>query len=499
MRPTFNSFCSALALTFLLSAVGCSSDSGGAQDVAAQPDNSQEQDLAATDLITGDTEEDTASDNVAPDQTTEDQATPDLVETVDDAGGDTENDGDTSCAGLDCTATCATDEDCAPGHTCAFTHQGCCSECQPQCDICLLQAGDFCAVLPAPEGCEVGQIAVAELGTCWFEVTYTGVDGVDTVLQNGCDDNVVNLPVNGCSLEFRNETADFEVACNWCGEVLYQKEACSCQPDCEGKSCGPDGCGGECGTCQDGCTCTAEGQCAGCDQLIPLEPLCVHFPTVVPAGGMFPIAVFGIPGCTPFDDYEVTASGFDITVTLLGLSSADPSCEPLSGCTEEASRYLGLVMLDAPNPGSYKVTVGQHTGTVIASGGIIESPACIDDCPATDLASLDWTLAAFSQVAPADLCLQPSSADWLGLDADITGSCQEYLLGAIAALPSTPVFHCTDNRLLFGTDAPYWMEATLCNWSDAGSERVLLGVIQEDFAPGLLPAQAFLVKGSPVQ
>lgn len=404
------------------------------------------------------------------------------------------------CESYECLSECSTDYDCEMGYYCIQWGDGCCAECKPQCEICYLEAGEYCAVLPAPGGCEVGSISVTEAGPCWFEITYTGQDGVDILMQNGCMDFVANLPVNGCSMEFISTTRTFEVACNWCGEVVYDADACSCIPDCEGKQCGPNGCGGVCGSCEVGGTCTEGGLCAGCDSLVELQPLCVHFPTMVQAGGEFAVAVYGDPGCTPYVEYKVTATQFDINVTLWGQTSADPVCEPLMGCSAQASRYLGLVLLDAPNPGVYNLNVGGFTGSVIASGGIIESPACLNDCPSFSLANYQWTVVTLSQNQPMDMCLDSSSAEWLGLAADISGSCQNYTLGSLMSLPETPVYHCTESRVLFGETAPYWMEATLCGEPTGGymDEALLLGTIQEPFVPGILPTQAFLISGVPV-
>lgn len=405
------------------------------------------------------------------------------------------------CAVVDCIQECDIDSDCDSGESCIWFGQGCCSQCEPQCELCALDAGTYCPETPPPADCELGAISVTEVGTCWFELTYQGDQGTDTLLVDGCASFAQNLETNGCGLTFDEFGGVFDVACNGCGTVKYAQENCSCTPDCTGKSCGPDGCGGSCGECDIGCFCADNGQCMGCGgDLLELEPLCVHVPTVVGAGQPFAVAVYGLLGCSSFDHYEVDTAGTEFSITLYGTASADPDCPPLAFCQNNQWSHLGLIWLEAPNPGTYTVKVGsQFTAQVGATGGIIGEPNCDDACPQPALENYDWTLRALTDAPLLAQCLEPGNDDYQDEALAITGACQNYTLGSVGELPEMPVKHCTDGHLLFGGPAPYWMEGTVCG-SDPlvdGHPPVILGTIQQEMgAP--LPTQMFLVEGVPL-
>ncbi len=405
------------------------------------------------------------------------------------------------CAAVDCIQECAIDSDCDSGDSCIWFGQGCCSQCEPQCELCYLDAGTYCPEDPPPVDCEIGAISVVEVGSCWFDMTYQGQKGTDMLLVSGCAGFAENLETNGCGLTFDEFGGIFEVACNWCGTVEYAQEKCSCTPDCAGKSCGSDGFGGSCGECEIGCFCADNGQCMGCGgDLVELEPLCVHVPSVVGAGQPFAVAVYGPLGCSNFDHYEVDTVGTEFTVTLYGTASPDPDCPPLAFCGDNQWSHLGLVWLEAPNPGSYTVKVGsQFTAQVGASGGIIGEPNCDDACGQPALEDYDWTLRALTGAPLLAQCLEPDSEYYQDETLDISGACQSYTLGPVGELPQMPITHCTDGHLLFGSQAPYWMEGTLCGGAPLieGYLPVILGTIQQEMgAP--LPTQMFLVEGVPL-
>ncbi len=347
--------------------------------------------------------------------------------------------------------------------------------------------------------CEVGTITVEEVGPCWFEIQYVGEDGTDLFLADGCQDFAQNLEVNGCGLQFDAETSTFEVACNWCGEVEYAQDNCECTPNCQGKECGPDGCGGSCGSCDIGCFCSAGGQCTGCsEETIEVDPICAHAPSVVGAGAPFAVAIYGLPGCSEFDHYEVDSEGTSHHIRIFATASADPDCPPLASCNEMDWSYLGLVWINAPNPGAYNVKVGNSFEFVVgASCGLISEPACQDDCGTPLLENYDWTLKALADTPVMSQCLDAENALYVGEQITFTGTCQDYVLEPVLELPAIPIKHCTDGHLLFGEEAPYWMEGTVCGTDPMidGHLPVILGTIQDSLgAP--VPTQAFLVEGS---
>jgi len=404
------------------------------------------------------------------------------------------------CADVDCLKECDLDADCGPGESCIWWGEGCCSDCQPECEICYVEAGTFCASDSEPDGCIAGQITITEVGVCWFEVTYTNDTATDTVLADGCVGYSMDLPNSGCGLTFDEFGGYFEVTCDFCGPFQYAKENCACVADCTGKSCGDDGCGGSCGECDLGCFCNA-GQCAGCaDELVALEPVCVHVPSVVQAGEAFAVAIYGLPGCSIFDHYEVDSNGTEYEITLYGTASADPDCPPLAFCEGPAWSYLGLVWLDAPNPGAYTVKVGDNfIGVAGATGGIIDEPPCQDDCASPALENYDWTLDVLTDTPLLGQCLEPDNGIYYGLPLVINGECQDYILGEIIDLTQVPAKHCSDGHIIVGPQAPYWMEGTVCG-SDPlidGHPTVILGTIQNAFGSPL-PEQLFMATGEPL-
>jgi hypothetical protein len=405
------------------------------------------------------------------------------------------------CAEVDCIEECDLDVDCGPGESCIWWGEGCCSQCQAECEICYINAGTFCPQEDPPDGCEIGQISIVEVGVCWFEVTYVGESATDVVLANGCVGYSMNLDNSGCGLTFDEFGGYFEVACNFCGTVEYAKENCDCVPDCVGKACGDDGCGGSCGECDLGCFCNEAWQCAGCaEELIELEPTCVHVPSVVQAGEPFAVAVYGLPGCSIFDHYEVDSNGTEYQITLYGTASADPDCPPLAFCEAPAWTYLGLVWLDAPNPGAYTVKVGNSfTGVAGATGGIIDEPACQDDCASPALENYDWTLDVLTNTPLLGQCLESDNGIFYGLPLAMTGECQDYVLGEIIDLTQVPAKHCNDGHIIVGTQAPYWMEGTVCGTDPIidGHPTVILGTIQDSFGSPL-PEQLFMATGIPL-
>jgi hypothetical protein len=434
------------------------------------------------------------------DCTTDDDCEPDFICETDAEGCCGHCVQDDPCANVDCIWECDIDTDCDSGDSCIIYGEGCCSECQPQCEICYMKGTTYCPG-PAPsENCEIGLIEVEEVGPCWFEITYTGEDGVDMFLADGCVGFSQNLDLNECGLTYDEFGDVFLVACNWCGQVEYSPNFCDCKPDCEGQECGPDGCGGICGSCEPGCLCTADGFCAGCgDDLVELDPLCVHVPSVVQAGQAFAVAVYGETGCMVFDHYEVDTVGTTHNVTLFGKTQQWAECPPADTCSSESWIYSGLIWLDAPNPGGYVVNIGTFSGEAGASGGIIGEPECDEDCAFPALSDYIWTMLQLSEESIAGICLSPDQETYIGETMNLDGTCPDYTLASFMELPDIPATHCTEDRLLFGAQAPYWMEATKCGSNPMvdGHLPIILGTIQDSFGSPL-PAQMFVVEGVPL-
>jgi len=419
--------------------------------------------------------------------------------------------GPVDCDALACRATCATDEDCDLGQLCVGYAQGCCTACMPRCDDdCYLEAGTYCPENAGDDACVLADIALDEVGPCAFELVATGEDGrVDRLLVDGCGPFVLNLPETGCSAELDADTRELLVACNWCGRFAYAPAFCGCQPDCEGRECGPDGCGGSCGSCEVGCSCSSAGQCLGCggEPEVPLTPACVHVPTLVGAGGVIPVAIYGRPGCDRFERVEIEqdtqAGATRYTLRVVGVSSLTGVCEPLGSCPDDGTHrwsYLGLVPLAAPTPGAYEVKVVGEDGThaVIASGGDIEEPACLGVCAGLAPTAWDWTFLGVTGEALANQCHGPGSTGWLGTPLTFEGSCQSFTVQATNWPWSPNAFICTGGgALTFGDEAPHWTEATICPApTGSGAPALLLGVTQ-GAGGGVDAPLLFVMEGTP--
>jgi len=231
-----------------------------------------------------------------------------------------------------------------------------------------------------------------------------------------------------------------------------------------------------------------------------MVPLCVHIPTVVPAGGSFPVAIYGEAGCDTFDYIEVTANGAgdEYNITVWGLSDLLGVCTPYEVCTLEQWTYSGLVLLDAPNPGAYKVTVADKWSKMVgATGGLIDEPECQEDCAAPELSAWDWT---FLKLSPDDVvgeCFTDESEGYMGTPIEFSGLCQEFTVVSDDWDYPAQAYHCGDGHILFGTEAPYWAEATVCdgNPSVQPAYKVVLGAAQGVLDPDLGP-QMFVFKGT---
>jgi len=82
---------------------------------------------------------------------------------------------------------------------------------------------------------------------------------------------------------------------------------------------------------------------------------------------------------------------------------------------------------------------------------------------------------------------------------DVSGACQDYVMGSVLELPDMSVHHCNDGELYFGDAAPYWMDGTVCGTNPMvdGHPTVIVGTIQGAFgAP--VDTQAFVVEGAPL-
>jgi hypothetical protein len=290
-----------------------------------------------------------------------------------------------------------------------------------------------------------------------------------------------------------------------------------CVPDCEGRECGPDGCGGVCGTCPAGCGCV-DGMCPGLVD-VDVEILCHHVPSLVGAGGGAPVAVFGqIADATDhFDAFiEAQVDGDQVTLTVTGQDlccAHDPNCGQYV-TYDTCDREFALVAYPVlPNPGGYWVTLnGQEIGMVGASGGIIAEPACDDACVQPPYEDYDWTV---THALPDYISDPDGPPSWMGcadapmMDSPvpITGSCQTYSIAEIWTLLPLPmpmpdlsdIFACTDSHLLFGTEAPYMLEATRCMTPQAlsGSDAVIVGIANiAGWQPGDDTVLTFVVRGS---
>lgn len=271
-----------------------------------------------------------------------------------------------------------------------------------------------------------------------------------------------------------------------------------CEPQCDGKECGPDMCGGECGSCPGVCECQDDQTCGNCDPApVELQPDCVHAPSVVPAGGDFPIAIYGKPGCNQFDHVDVVAEGENIEVTVWGTSNLLGVCPQDENCELEGLTYAGLAWIPAPNPGAYTVTIGDNfVKTVGATGGLIDEPACQDDCAVPVLDAWDWTWLLDGSGDTEALCLQPGSDSYLGAAFSFTGGCGTFDVQAEGWPGPMQAVHCNDGYIFFGETAPYSVEATVCEPTGGAepSTKFMLGVRQKAFGLGD-DAALFLLSG----
>ena len=405
------------------------------------------------------------------------------------------------CSQHDCLPTCVSDEDCdmSMGHICVEHAEGCCTACVPSCEgVCALEPGVYCTPDTSDDACVLLSIEALEIGPCVFEVVATGKDGTeDRVLVSGCELPSFNLPANGCGVQFDGTTHELLVACNWCGQFPYHPSHCGCVPDCEGKDCGPDGCGGSCGSCDAGCTCDASGVCLGCGGgEIELTPLCVHVPSVVPAGSVIPVAIYGEAGCDSFTHVEVAQNGMDYAIKVMGHSDLTGACAPYEACELHDWIYSGMVLLDAPNPGSYSVTVGDYYKQVGATGGIIDEPVCPPACAEPVLEDWDWTYMRSSSQLVTGECFSDTSPGYLGAPLAFDGGCQTYTVDATSWPWDTQVMACTNGHLWFGAQAPYWTEATVCEGSPSvqPAYQIMLGVVQ-DTGGGDDTPEMFVIEG----
>ncbi len=415
------------------------------------------------------------------------------------------------CSAHECLATCVSDADCPEDAVCAVYAEGCCSACvaTPSCgEACALSEATYCADDPddpddpADDACVIADIAVrslSETAPCLFELIATGPDGVeDRFLADGCEAFNTNLDENACGIEFDPVSGDLLVACNWCGQFHYHPDHCACVPDCAGKDCGPDGCGGSCGHCEAGCSCDSSGICLGCGYPeIEMTPRCVHVPTLVPAGSVIPVAIYGEAGCDSFDHVLVEQDGNAFAITVMGTSSLLGVCEAYETCPLEQWTYAGLVQLEAPSPGSYTVTVaGGPPHTVLPSGGDPPGLACPPACAEPVLEDWDWTFQRVSSDPVSGGCFSDASPGYLGTPLAFEGSCQTYSVDATNWAWATEVVACTNGHLSFGTEVPYWTEATVCDGNPAEQppRKIMLGVTQGAAAGVDTPAM-FLIDG----
>ena len=210
------------------------------------------------------------------------------------------------------------------------------------------------------------------------------------------------------------------------------------------------------------------------DSFVQLQPLCVHAPGVVGAGGPFAVAVYGRTGCAEFHHVEVQQDGFEVEITLWGLKVPANPCAEHDACGPEQWIYTGLVWADAPNPGAYAVTVGGFEVTVGASGGIIDDPECQDDCTWPELETYAWTLDHLTSDDVQGLCDGPGAPTVVGTDMTITGACQDYIFSGEDWFAGGDAYHCSDGALLFGAGPPYVMEGTVCDTNVLGINDAIM-------------------------
>lgn len=252
-------------------------------------------------------------------------------------------------------------------------------------------------------------------------------------------------------------------------DIVEETEPDVCVPDCEDKDCGPDGCDGTCGTCEADCVC-GDGKCLGCgpEQYEEIQPSCIHVPYMVGAGTDVPIAVWAeTTSCAQFDHVDVAVDGSKVTVKLMGKKMEGP-CPPC------IFNYAGIIWVDPLDPGGYIVTVGDLPSQyVIASAGIIEEPACEDDC--AEPLNGGWTLTRRS----VDLGLEVSCGGYQNMNspASFDGGCEESTLACDQWDGPTDVRLCTETDVFFDiTDPSKTTTASRCYGPWGMAEQMLIGL-----------------------
>lgn len=223
-----------------------------------------------------------------------------------------------------------------------------------------------------------------------------------------------------------------------------------------------------------------------------LEPACVHIPNLVQAGEPAYIAVWAVDQpCLEYAGATVVVDEVarQIEVTLDRLLIESDECPP---CSEP---HFGLISLGELAPGPYQVRVGEtFDGEMIASGGIIEEPNCENLCAEdTTLEGTTWgDLQIPLGTQQFDLACQPLWTE--SVSVAFQNACPEHELvpDLNGVWPfSTVVRQCSNDHLLFGEMAPYWVDATVCPTPASDGQRVILGVAQSTLDP--TADQAFIM------
>ncbi|MFH1532623.1 MAG: hypothetical protein ABIK09_18005 [Pseudomonadota bacterium] len=236
------------------------------------------------------------------------------------------------------------------------------------------------------------------------------------------------------------------------------------------------------------------------ESFVKLTPLCVHAPWVVGAGGPFAVAVYGETGCAEFHHAEVQQDGFDVDVTLWGLKDPTGPCAEHDACGSTQWIYTGLVWVDAPNPGAYTVTVEGFKVVVGASSGIIDDPACQDDCAWPELETYAWTLDHLTSQEVGGLCFEPGAPGVVGADMTLTGACQDYFFKGDNWPLDGDAFHCNDGALLFGSGPPYMTGGTVCDTNPLGiNDPIMVLGIHHGWSDPIDDTGLFVLHGAKLQ
>jgi len=166
-------------------------------------------------------------------------------------------------------------------------------------------------------------------------------------------------------------------------------------------------------------------------------------------------------------------------------------------CEADKWIYWGLIVLDAPNAGTYKVTVAGAEHTVVASGGDAAQPECEEACPVPELPAYDWVYMAATGAIVLGECFSADSEGYIGSEVTFKGECQMFTLLNEDWEFAANTKHCTESRVLFGWEAPYWAEGTICDPDPLGftNRTLMLGVAQAGFMPGV-DAHAFVLEAT---